>query len=108
MAQPDDTVALHPLHTPTFVAEHVMSTGRLPGMRATGRSTCLALEYVAKAMRTPFVPVPLVDHFDSTTAHTCLKEAVVEILSRLDFRGFSITRNHERRPGVWQLNFGVR
>jgi hypothetical protein len=96
---------LHPLHTPEYVAQYVLTHGEYPGSRCTGRSTALALEYVAWSIRVPGLKVVLWDHFDSTGAHECLKRAVEEIISRLDFRRFRITKNTSR-AGLWNLTFG--
>lgn len=108
MRQLDETAPLHPLHTPEYVADHVLNTRRLPGLRATGRTTALALSYIVKAMQNPFEPVAMLDHFDTTEAHANMKDVVNNLLSRLDFRGFVITRGPASRAGVWSLSFGSR
>lgn len=96
---------LHPLHSPQWVAEVVLTSGAYPGERRTGRSTAAALEYVARAIRVPGLKIALWDHFDSMIAHECQRRAVEEIISRLDFRAFRITKNTSR-AGLWDLTFG--
>lgn len=53
---------LHPLHDPKWVAEIIASTGQYPGSRGTGRTTALALEAIAQAIRNPGKVVEVCDH----------------------------------------------
>lgn len=101
---PDESAPLHPLHSPQFVADCVLNTARLPGMRRTGRRA-LALEYIARAMRSPRHTVLLLDHYDNTAAHAHMKEVVQAMLSSLDFRHFTLARAPSR-AGAWALTFG--
>lgn len=108
MRQLDETTPLHPLHTPQFVSDHVLNTGRLPGMRHTGRTTALALGYITKALHNPDTEVVLLDHFASTSAHGHMRDVVNSLLTKLDFRHFVITRNTSVAlpAGAWVLVFG--
>ena len=40
---------LHPLHIRDLVCEYVKTTGTYPGERGTGRTTALALRFIAQA-----------------------------------------------------------
>ena len=79
---------LHPLHTPQFVADYVLLTGRLPGKRATGRTTAAGLELIAKAMREPHVWHDVRDHHDATLCHVYLRHMMQAQVEKLGLRHF--------------------
>lgn len=55
---------LHPLHTPTWVSNYVISVGQYPGSRCTGRTTAKALELIVDAMHSPGKQLRTNDHED--------------------------------------------
>lgn len=74
---------LHPLHTPEFVANYIAYGGGHPQERRTGRSTALALKYIAEAIENPRQPVQIRDHHDVLRAHRDLFERVREMVRQL-------------------------
>lgn len=87
---------LHPLHSPEMIMDYMLNTGEYwPQERCTGRSTALALEYLAKAIRNPGVRFHVRDHHDSTVAHRCLATVVRDFaimlgLEHMQFTGGTI------------------
>ena len=79
---------LHPNHTPEFVLLNLQATGRYPGDRCTGRSTALALEYIARAMRQPRKWHTITDHHPSFFAATCLRNIMQDMVAKLGLKGF--------------------
>lgn len=69
MKDQDMGARLHPLHDARFVSSVVAQTGRYPGARKTGRTTALALEYLARAIREPYTDVFVRDHHDKPESH---------------------------------------
>jgi hypothetical protein len=54
---------LHPLHEPEALLQGMLANQEYPDrLRRTGRSTALALQYIAKAIQEPYSPVLLRDH----------------------------------------------
>lgn len=102
---PQETAALHPLHSAQFVADFVLNRNRLPGSRCTGRTTALALEHIVKAMRNPGVEITLLDHYHSTAANRAIRDTVEQVLSKLDFSHFRV-KHSSTSIGCWTLVFG--
>lgn len=73
-----------------MIYEHLLATGEYLGARRTGRSTAMALSYIAQAMKTPGVPVYVHDHWDSSAAHTLLLRRVEDVIERLELKHFKI------------------
>ncbi|QHJ82048.1 MAG: hypothetical protein [Bacteriophage sp.] len=54
---------LHPLHEPEALLQGMLASREYPSrVRRTGRSTALALTYIAQAIASPYTPIPLRDH----------------------------------------------
>lgn len=54
---------LHPLHTVEMITTMIRDTGEyFDQNRRTGRSTALALKYIADAISNPYKPIRIVDH----------------------------------------------
>lgn len=87
---------LNPLHDIQFVSNWVQATGRyFPQERRTGRTTVLALQYIAQAMQQPHEPVYVKDHYVSENANRCLIHTMQDMVDKLglDFFVFSGARN---------------
>lgn len=83
---------LHPLRTPELVYRHLLDTGCYMGDRCTGRSTSLALGFIAEALRKPGVTVYIKDHHDSSLADRHLTDKVAEYVDRLGLKHLIIDR----------------
>lgn len=57
-----DDGRLHPLHDPKWVANFLMSEGRLPARRGTGRTTIGILRTIVDALENPHSPQAYIDH----------------------------------------------
>ncbi|CAI3971344.1 hypothetical protein VAC51_00021 [Variovorax phage VAC_51] len=80
---------LHPMHSADFLSRQVLMTGCYPDTeRCTGRTTVLALEFIAKAMSNPHVVVHVRDHHGTTFAHQRLVKVIHAITQRLGLEGF--------------------
>ena len=77
---------MHPLHTPEMVCDHVRNTGEyFDPDRCTGRSTVLALNFLAQAIRQPERPVKIVDHHGTRYANEELRRIMQDMVIRLGF-----------------------
>ena len=76
----ESNIRLHPLHSPEWVANYVLSTGQYPGPRNTGRTTILALRMIAAAMENPRVKIQALDHFGSVASNRDLADAAASII----------------------------
>lgn len=57
---------LHPLHTVEMITTMIGDTGEyFDQNRRTGRSTALALKYIADAYAKPYTPIKVIDHEQS-------------------------------------------
>lgn len=79
---------LHPLHEPEALLQGMLASREYPDMvRGTGRSTALALKYIAEAIETPYQPVRLRDHqhehSDTYRCRAWFAEYVVSTAQRL-------------------------
>lgn len=85
---------INPLHTLDMVMRHMLSTGEyFPQERCTGRSTALALEFVAKAIRNPHEWVVITDHHDSAPSNNLLASTCRDIIAALGLRHFQFRSN---------------
>jgi hypothetical protein len=96
---------LHPLHTPTWVAQYVVNNGEYPGDRATGRSTAAALTCIAEAMRRPGVNLPVYDHHGTTLANAHLRQLTESAVEALGLEHFHFGRSHINSVH-WTIRFG--
>lgn len=89
---------LHPLHSPKWVADFVLNSGRLPGKRGTGRTSIGLLKTLVDALSNPTTPQPYIDHyFVEKLAHIQgetqllyqLERRLVDIVKALGLRGVS-------------------
>lgn len=78
----------HPLHTVEFVASCLVMTGRYPGDRRTGRTTALALQYIAKAIQEPRKWHEPKDHHDSLMMREHLTALCRDMVNKLGLEGF--------------------
>jgi hypothetical protein len=88
-------VALHPLHSPDWVAKFVMERAALPGTRGTGRTTIGLLKTLVDALSNPCEPQPFIDHHfqqelarikgESGLLH-CYEQALVRMVNALGLR----------------------
>jgi hypothetical protein len=60
--------------------------------RCSGRSTTIALETIAEAMKTPDKSVRVKDHHPSAQADNHLADMICEYIDRLGFSGFKLDR----------------
>lgn len=56
--------------------------------RGTGRSTCLAFETIAKAMRNPGSWIDAIDHYPTHQANIKLVRLIENIIASLELKGF--------------------
>lgn len=68
---------LHPLHTPELLFNHMVHDGTyFPEERRTGRTTVVALRYLATAMDNPHKWITLRDHHGTADADIHLRKLV--------------------------------
>lgn len=80
---------LNPLHTPEWLHNMVLCTGCYADPdRMTGRSTALALELVAKAIKNPHTWVEVVDHHPTLAAANDLRYRMQRIVQLLELQHF--------------------
>lgn len=89
----DAGLPLHPNHSIEFVKSYVQNTGRLPGDRYTGRTTALAFELIAKALREPRKWHCVRDHHGTTMADEHLCDAVQVVVRKAGLDGFIFRRD---------------
>lgn len=87
----------HPLHSADFIERYRDFAGEPLQERRTGRSTALALKYIAEAIQNPRKPVQIKDHHDSALAHRRLFQVTREMVKRLDLQNMVF---HEFRGTV--------
>lgn len=80
---------LHPLHDPQWVAGIVADTGQYPGKRGTGRTTAMALESIAQAIRNPEKVVEVRDHSGHLPKYAAT--LVISMVRRLGLRHMHIS-----------------
>lgn len=81
------TKALHPLHSVEFLADMMRHTGRYPDTdRCTGRSTVLALEFLVEALKQPYKPVDVCDHYLTRASHERLTYEIGRMAERLGLK----------------------
>ena len=80
---------LHPLHDPQWVAKIVAGTGQYPGKRGTGRTTAMALEAIAQAIRHPEQAVDVRDHSGHLPKYAAT--VVIGMVRRLGLRHMHIS-----------------
>ncbi len=73
--------------------------------RATGRSTAIALETIAKAIRHPYTPIAIVDHHPGKYADNHLARMIQDIITRLSLRELYV-RKMKDGESYW-LQFGL-
>ena len=78
----------HPLHSTDFIINTLRMTGEYPGERCTGRTTALAFEYIAKAIRNPGKELIPQDHHPGTPANRELCYKIRLIVEKLELQGF--------------------
>lgn len=94
---------LHPLHNPDLLAQHMHATGEyFPVERHTGRTTALALETLAKAIRTPHEWVRITDHHPSLPADEHLMRMMQDMVHALGLQNMQFSAH---QPAVC---FGTR
>lgn len=76
---------LNPLHTPEMIVKVISTTGEyFDHKRRSGRSTALALRYIADAIEQPYTPVLIEDHYDSVLADRALAEIMGLMIFKLE------------------------
>lgn len=84
---------LHPLHTVEALSASMALTGHYPDTeRCTGRTTAIALGSIAAAIRCPFKPVHISDHFGTREADTLLLGVIRDMVLLLYFEHFYVNR----------------
>lgn len=63
--------------------------------RASGRTTGLAIMYIALAILNPDTEIPIYDHHDSTISYRGIANLVSEIILALGLENMILTRNRE-------------
>lgn len=80
---------LHPLHTAEWLHMQVISSGRYPDTeRMTGRTTLLALQFIAEALSKPHEVIEVRDHHPTTNSHTMLVKLIHDMTTKLGLKGF--------------------
>ena len=93
---------LHPLHTPEMVAQAVKATGEyFDPARRTGRSTAIALELIAAAIRNPGLTIKIKDHCSTPRADYALAMRISEMVGMLGLKHIYV-----RSMGGFTLRFG--
>jgi len=77
-----------------LMAHNLIVNGNLRGVanRQTGRSTALALYYIARAIENPGSEIVVRDHHDSDAAHELLRDRIREIIHKLGLQGFTFSQ----------------
>lgn len=84
------TNKLHPLQSPTRIAEEILLTGRMPDLsRGTGRTTVLALEYIKKSLEKPYSEWHVQDHSTAVAADLHLLCLIQDMTKSLGLKGFT-------------------
>ena len=97
------TERLNPLHSVDLVTRVVAETGRyFDKDRSTGKSTALALDYIAKAIRNPYTWVAIHDHHKTIIADGLLAQTIKSYIDILRLAKF-VRRVHK---GEYQIAFG--
>lgn len=78
---------LHPLHTPELLFDHMAQDGTyFPQESRTGRTTIIALRYLATIMDNPHTWITLRDHDGSADADSQLFELVKRMYNNMDLK----------------------
>lgn len=89
------------------------ATGQsFPKDRRRGRSTAIALETIAAAIRSPGNDVKIIDHWDNRQSNRYLMETIADVINKLGLKGFSLEKSelllkfrlYEVEPGVNGMN----
>lgn len=91
---------MHPLHTERMLAEWEACDPYYDPRRRTGRTTALALEVLARAIRSPGVPMRVLDHYPTRSADKELLLQAQSIVLALGWVGFTF------RPSDLTVRFG--
>lgn len=91
---------VHPLHDEALVITYIRENGEYPGDRRTGRTTALALKYIAEAIGKPSVRIYLRDHVDTKQASDHLARKVQDIVRELRLKHLKVTST-QTHPGLW-------
>lgn len=96
---------LNPLHTPEMIAQVISATGEyFDSSRRSGRSTALALRYIADVIEQPYTPVLIKDHYDSVLADRALAEIIRLMIFKLELNHMYIW---EKAPANARAEFYV-
>jgi hypothetical protein len=86
------TRRLHPLHSVNMVLDDIRRTGcYFDERRGTGRTTALALQYIAAAISNPFCSILIRDHHGSTQSDRMLVHVCRQMVHTLGLYEFHFT-----------------
>jgi hypothetical protein len=97
---------VNPLHQQAIVPDSAMLQLMISDNRCTGKSTAIALETIANAIKQPFTPITIRDHFPSTQADEHLAHMIEQIVRRLELKMMTFKRTFVRGQKVFTIQFG--
>ena len=100
---------IHPLHRE--LDQQLYAAIQQGGLsRHTGRSTIMALKYIAEALANPYKQIPLTDHYVDSSASVRMAGIVTSLIEKMGLQELRVENTYTREAPKslnYSLIFGV-